>query len=443
MKTVIVTATMAALLVVGPCATAQENEPTTMRPTGTTPGGISSAPADDDIADDSDEIEAASYETQEYGYGSHPGYYAPRGPANGFVGAYSQTNPFDASDGDDVYSTPTDLPTPDFDPDGDEILSDGRQASCCGDGCCHSCCSPFWAHKSGLFAEMLYLRPRGVDVAYAEVRNGIDPATAVPFGQVATASPSYAMGYRIGIARALNRCTSIVLSYTHYQSETDGSLFANPPLSVHSLVTLPQTFTAASDSLAALGRYNVRFQFVDLDYKRLLSGGDNWAVNYSLGTRYADLHEAFREAQPIGPGVTNVASNVNFEGLGSRIGLQGERKLRNRGFMAYGKGFASLVVGKFRSGYAQTNNFQTLQALASWDDSRAVPILEYEFGVGWQNVSGRIRFSAGYYFAAWFNTVSTNNFIGAVQTNAYNNNHSNLADTVTFDGFTGRAEIRW
>jgi len=166
-------------------------------------------------------------------------------------------------------------------------------------------------------------------------------------------------------------------------------------------------------------------------------------VNYTLGTRYANLHQAFREAQTFGPGVSNVASNINFDGLGTRVGLQGIRKVRNRGFMAYGKGFASVVVGTFRSGYLQTNNFQGVQGGAAWNDSRAVPILEYELGVGWQNPTGRIRISAGYYFAAWFNTVSTNNFINSVQTNGYNTNTSFRADTITFDGLTTRAEYRW
>ncbi|HEV3022222.1 MAG TPA: hypothetical protein VGX76_07130, partial [Pirellulales bacterium] len=96
MKTVNVAATMvAALLVVGRCVMAQEQEPTSKRSTGASPSGISSAPADE-AEDESDEVEAASFETQEYDYGSHPGYYEPRGPAKGFVGGYTQTNPFDA-----------------------------------------------------------------------------------------------------------------------------------------------------------------------------------------------------------------------------------------------------------------------------------------------------------------------------------------------------------
>ena len=311
----------------------------------------------------------------------------------------------------------------------------------CGVGsCCNNCCTPFWAHRSGFVAEWLMLRARGADVAYALPRNGVDPATAVPFGGVATASPNYdPSGFRLGGIYALDRCSSFQFAYTYFQTETDGSVFANPPLGVHSLVTDPHTYTTASDSLAALSRYRIGFQFADLDYRRLIAGGRNWAVNYALGTRYAHLSQNFRESQPIGPGATSVATNINFDGGGSRVGLMGERKAFDRGFLFYGKAFADILVGNFRSDFHQLNNFQQTQVWSSWKDFRPVPILEYELGGGWQNASGNFRISGGYYFACWFNTVSTSNYIQAVQTN----NYVNVGNAITFDGLVARAQYVW
>ncbi len=306
--------------------------------------------------------------------------------------------------------------------------------------CCTDCCEPFWAHRSGVFGEALVLRPRGADVAYALPRNGVDPATAVPFGAVATANPGYSpSGFRLGAIYALDRCSSIQASYTYFNEETDGSVFANPPLSVHSLVTDPHTYTSASDSLAALSRYRVGFQLGDVDYRRLITAGRNWSLNYSVGSRYAHLTQEFRESQPIGPGATNVGTNINFDGVGSRVGLLGERKAFNRGFLFYGKAFADILVGNFRSDYRQVNNFQQTQVWTSWKDFRPVPILEYELGAGWQNKTGRLRISGGYYFAAWFNTVSTSNYIQAVQTN----NYVNVGNAITFDGVVGRLQYVW
>ena len=327
----------------------------------------------------------------------------------------------------------------------DEGASRGGSCSSCGGSCgvgscCNNCCEPFWAHRSGVFAELLVLRARGADVAYALPRNGVDPATAVPFGGVARAAPNYdPSGFRLGAIYALDRCSSFQFAYTYYQTETNGSVFANPPLGVHSLVTDPHTYTTASDSLAALSRYNIGFQFADMDYRRLIAGGRNWAVNYALGTRYAHLTQNFREVQPIGPGATSVATNINFDGGGSRVGLMGERKAYNRGFLFYGKAFADILVGNFRSDFHQTNNFQQTQVWTSWKDFRPVPILEYELGAGWQNRSGNFRVSGGYYFACWFNTVSTSNYIQAVQTN----NYVNVGNAITFDGLVARAQYVW
>lgn len=310
----------------------------------------------------------------------------------------------------------------------------------CVTNCCTDCCEPFWAHRSGFFGEYLVLRPRGADVAYALPRNGVDPATAVPFGGVATANPSYSpSGFRVGAIYALDRCSSFQGAYTYFNSQTNGSVFANPPLSIHSLVTDPHTFTAASDSLAALSRYRVGFQLGDFDYRRLIAAGQNWALNYSVGARYAHLTQQFRELQPIGPGATSVGTNVNFDGVGSRVGLMGERKAFNRGFLFYGKTFADILVGNFRSDYQQINNFTQTQVWSSWKDFRPVPILEYELGVGWQNKTGRFRVSGGYYFAAWFNTVSSSNYIQAVQTN----NYVNVGNAITFDGVVGRLQYVW
>ncbi|HWB14430.1 MAG TPA: Lpg1974 family pore-forming outer membrane protein [Pirellulales bacterium] len=313
------------------------------------------------------------------------------------------------------------------------------QTSCCQPACCPStCCEPFWAHRSSVFAEALFLKPRGADVANAQPQNGIGP-TAVPFGAVSSNSPTYSPGFRLGATFALDRCSSIYAAYTYFQAESNGSQFVNPPLVEHSLVTLPQIGTAASDGLASLSRFNIRFQFADIDYRRLLMGGRNWYVNYAVGVRYANLQQLFRQTQVIGPTMTGVTSNVGLDAAGSRIGLLGARKAANRGAYIYGNAFADILVGNFRSSYAQANNLQGLQGANSWQNFRPVPILEYELGLGWVSPNGRWQFAGGYYFAAWFNCVTNSNYIQAVQTN----NYVNASNAITFDGLVLRGQRLW
>jgi hypothetical protein len=316
--------------------------------------------------------------------------------------------------------------------------------SCCSTGCrptscCQDCCDPFWAHRTGVFAEALFLKPRGgSDIANAQPQNGIGP-TAVPFGNVSSNSPTYSPGFRIGGTYALDRCSSIYAAYTYYQAESNGSLFVNPPLVVHSLVTLPQIGTAASDGLASFSRMNIRFQFVDLDYRRLVAGGRNWYVNYAVGARYANLQQLFRQSQVNGPTITGVASNVGLDAAGGRFGLTGARKAANRGFYLYGNAFADILVGNFRSGYMQANNLAGVQGFSNWQNFRPVPILEYELGLGWVSPNGRWQFAGGYYFAAWFNCVTNSNAIQAVQTS----NFVNVGSTITFDGLVVRGQRNW
>jgi hypothetical protein len=313
--------------------------------------------------------------------------------------------------------------------------------TCCTTSCCRTCCDPFWAHRSGAYAEWLYLKVRNDDVANAVQQNGIGPG-AVPFGNVGSNSPTYQpSGFRIGGVYALNRCSSIWAGYTYWQGESNGSTFANPPLVVHSLLTLPQTGTAASDGVAALSRFNVRFQFADIEYRRLIAGGANWYVNYAVGARYANLYQQYSQAQVNGPTQTGVNTNIGMDAAGSRVGLIGSRKAVNRGFFMYGNAFANILVGNFRSSYLQVNNLAGIQGAAAWQTYRPVPILEYELGAGWASPNGHWRISGGYYFAAWFNVVSPSTYINAVQTNNYLPN--NVANNITFDGLVTRVQYLW
>jgi hypothetical protein len=330
-----------------------------------------------------------------------------------------------------------------YEDEASQAPADGAASgSCCSNGCqtncCQTCCDPFWAHRSSVFADALYLKPRGADVANAQPQNGIGPA-AVPFGAVSSNSPTYSPGYRLGATFGLDRCSSIYAAYTYFQSESNGSLFVNPPLVDHSLVTLPQTGNAASDGLASFSRMNIRFQFADVDYRRLLMGGRNWYVNYAVGARYANLQQLFRQAQVIGPTTTGVTSNVGLDAAGTRVGLLGARKAANRGFYIYGNGFADILVGNFRSSFLQANNLAGVQGFNSWQNFRPVPILEFELGTGWVSPNGRWQFAAGYYFAAWFNCVTNSNAIQAVQTN----NFVGVGNAITFDGLVLRGQRLW
>ncbi|HVX13125.1 MAG TPA: Lpg1974 family pore-forming outer membrane protein [Pirellulales bacterium] len=321
----------------------------------------------------------------------------------------------------------------------DTTSSQIGSGNCCPTSCCQtSCCTPFWVHRNSVFFDFLVLKPRNADVANAVPQNGIGP-TAVPFGNVGSNSPTYQPGFRVGGTMAINRCSSLYAAYTYFQAESNGSTFANPPLVVHSLVTLPQTGTAASDGPAALSRDAIRFQFADIDYRRLIAGGNNWYVNYAVGARYANLYQMFSQAQVNGPTITGVGTRIGMDALGTRVGLLAARKAANRGFYMYGSAFADILVGNFRASYVQLNNLAGVQGFNNWQNFRPVPILEYELGAGWRSPNGNWQFSGGYYFACWFNAITTSNYIQSVQ----NNNFVGVGNAITFDGLVLRAQRLW
>jgi len=326
------------------------------------------------------------------------------------------------------------------------------QAGCCS-GCnnasCGGCkgiacgngdggCTPFWAHRTMVFGDLLFLQARDVDLVYAVPTDGVVPATSVPVGPVAVADPDYEAWFRGGFGVALSRCSSLGLAYTHYESTTNDAVAINAPNVIFPLVVDPATVNALAFGQAAAAQYDIDFQLLDLDVRRLLGGGSRHAVNYSVGARYGHMDQDFRAVFAAQPGFTAVDTRIGFDGGGPRFGIDGERLLGDSGFTIYGKTAASFLAGQYRATFLQTNAFTGVQAFTAWNDDRIVPILEYEVGLGWISPSGRVRLATGYTMSAWFNSLTTGTLIDAEQTFDFVDVH----DTITFDGFVARIEFR-
>ncbi len=68
-----------------------------------------------------------------------------------------------------------------------------------------------------------------------------------------------------------------------------------------------------------------------------------------------------------------------------------------------------------------------------------MPILDFELGLAWLSAGQCVRISGGYMVAAWFNSVTTPGWIQSVQSGTFNPG----GDTITFDGLTARAELKF
>jgi hypothetical protein len=323
--------------------------------------------------------------------------------------------------------------------------SGGNACSSCGKTGCGCCCGDFWQHRTGAFFEFLYLRPTGVDMAYAFQQNGVGGPGTVPDGSVGVLHPAYTPAFRIGGNYALDCYSSIAISYAQFDSNSSSSLNAPGGVvggTVQSLVLQPNSVNAGSTTSSDAATYNIGFKTANIDYRRLLMGSECFAVNYSVGVAYGHLQQGFTQTGSFAPpaGVIQNTTSIHYDGGGLRYGLDFQRKIGQRGFSLYGKSYADVLFGQFESTYSQVNTTTTaVQALSNWRDDRVVPMLELELGGAWTSRGGRFRVSAGYYNSFWFNAVTTPQYVQAVQ----NANYVNLGQTIAFDGLVTRAEFRF
>jgi hypothetical protein len=298
------------------------------------------------------------------------------------------------------------------------------------------CCDPLWCHRSGVFADLLYLRPGNIDYVYAVEQTGPLPTDSQtgPTGRVGFDG---AMGYRVGATQALSDCSSLQVSYTWFQDSTQDTIAATNPNVLILQPALPNIANVGSTGIVDSARYDIRFQQVDIDYRGLLYGTYDSAVNYFAGLRYANLKQDFRAQEDTGVpvGLSAVNTNISFDGFGIGFGIDGMRRSAYSGLMVYGRSSASFVAGEFKANYAETTQLVVGPVGANnLVDYRVMTILQTELGTGWQSCCGRVRITAGYQFAGWFNALTTGSYIQGVQNRQFNN----LNETITFDGLVTR-----
>lgn len=300
---------------------------------------------------------------------------------------------------------------------------------------------PLWAHRSSVWADFLFAKVRGADVTYATPVDGT-LSTSVPLGPQAVTGLDYQPGYRVGGAWAIDCWSSVTANYLSYQTSTEDNahLAGGGGTFFRADTVLPGTLNVAADSLTARAFNYVDIQTADVNFKSLLWYGDCYSVNYVLGAKYSHLDQQFNARYSV-LGKTNVDTDVDFDGAGPRVGLEGERFFLNSGFMTYSKGALNLLCGASSAKYVQTNVFTGIQGQTSLSQGRVVFMPELELGAGWQNCTGRFRVTAGYYVAGWFNMLSTPEYLSTVRTDQ--NSFEHQVKTLTLDGMTLRAEYRY
>jgi hypothetical protein len=333
---------------------------------------------------------------------------------------------------------------PEVQADAPPPISSNVSCSCSDDGSCAGCgcCpNPLWCHRNSVFLDLLYLRPGNIDYVYAVAQTG-PLATDVPTGATGRVGFDGAPGYRLGGTMAISDCSSIQASYTWYNADTGSSLSAAPGSVLVFQPGLPQIPNVGAAAIAASASQAIRFQLLELDYRSLLYGTCDSALNYFAGVRYANLKQTFQAQEDVGVpvGLSTVNTAINFDGFGIGMGLDYMKRRAGTGFLVYGRSSASFVSGEFKAQYREVTQFGPNSIIGNnITDYRVMSILQTELGLGWESCCGRVRLLAGYQFQSWSNALTTASYIPGVQ----NRRFDNLSETLTFDGLTTRLQFQW
>lgn len=260
----------------------------------------------------------------------------------------------------------------------------------------------------------------------------------IQIGPTATVDPGFQPAFAAGGAFALTETSSLRAKYSRFEQTTTDSTSIAPPDVLRSLVTHPLGMNAATDVLDAAASYQLKFDMIDADYAGALVDQPKYIVNYFGGGRYLRFTQDFDSTFST-IGTTAVNTDIDFNGGGIRLGLEGERHHCPTGCLVFARAASSFVVGEFAAAYTQTDAAGVPVVASSFDAARIVPMLDLEIGAGWMSPNGHVRLTAGYLISAWFNMVTTPEYIQAVQTNDFDG----LSDTLTFDGLAARATVQF
>jgi hypothetical protein len=292
-----------------------------------------------------------------------------------------------------------------------------------------------------VYGEFLYLKARGTDTPFGQPRDGFS-VLSVPRGSQGIVEPGYAPGVKAGLSYALGPNSSIGAHFSWWESRDQESVTAPPGTVIQSALTFPGIMNAAADSMAAAASLRLALRTAEVEYNHLLScDRDSWAIAWLAGIRYAHLEQNLTSSFSI-LGTTTVDSHINFDGVGPRLGVEAELPLKG-GLSLFGRSTVDVLAGRFAANLNQFNVFAGNQGNTDYRNTRLVPVVDLLLGAGWSSSKGHLHFRIGYDLSAWFNTLTTPDFIKGAQTNNFTTNGNNLRDTLTFDGLVARLEINF
>ncbi len=270
------------------------------------------------------------------------------------------------------------------------------------------------------------------------------PAPPVQAGRTAAVDPDFKPGFFVGAGTMLDACSSVSATWTHYENGSNDSIVPSGTAVLWSMVMNPSAADARTAWTSASAHESLGFDLADVDYRYIFLSNDGGSADVVVGGRYAHLKQDF-DSKFDSLIEDTVDSNVFFNGVGLRVGLEAERNVGQRLFFVYGKTSASFLGGEFHADYLNTSTGLggPVVAQTSLSEARLVSIVDLELGVGWASPGGRLRASIGYVVSSWMNVAKPADVIAGVQANQYRQLDNLNESGLIFDGLVARTEFRW
>ncbi len=319
---------------------------------------------------------------------------------------------------------------------GDDSYKGGK----CSDGTCDA------TYHIRAYGEYLYLRARDVEVPYA-VESNLTINPAIQTSPIALVDQDYSSGFRVGFALVLDDRTELAATYAWFESGADHHIILDsnrPNHNILPMVSHPSTPTSITSTVEASAVADIDFDLIDLDLRRVLAQSCQADLFGTVGVRYGRLEQGFEAQFFDGPTAApldaRVMTDIDFEGIGLKLGLDGDYYATRLPLMGYMKGAVSLLAGEFNASYQQfAVGAPDPEVNTAWSAGRIVPTFDLEIGGGFYSPNGHLRATVGYCYSVWTNMVKTDDWIHGVQGNMFRN----MDDAITFDGLVLRVEGRF
>lgn len=283
-------------------------------------------------------------------------------------------------------------------------------------------------------ADWLYWQPRGADLGYAYPT---DEAFGHPLGPTVQVDHDYEpQGLRIGTGVSTDGgLNELRGTFTYFTAGTSGSAWAPPGQTLQTLLLaspVPLSADAATSSFA-ISNSELYLTTWDLDYVRHLCAPcpDKQLFGF-VGARLGRLDQRVhveydRETVRVSP---------DLKGGGIRGGVGGSVAFGKA--RIFGSAAASILATGIDVEYIQDNRLDGRVVDYSQDIDRVVPVVDLQLGVAY-DVTDHISVSAGYDYSIWFNVVTPEAIVDAVQAGDFS---GDMEDDLTFDGVFLRIEAR-